>query len=650
MANQAYKGAKDTPYLAGRQIGEGGEGTIHEVQGNPALVLKVYKEAVDRDKAEKLLHMTSITDPELAKFAAWPVDVIRDGAGRVSGFVMKKLLGFVPLHMLFSPMDRKKLFPDKGYNFLVHVARNLATAFHKIHQLGIVVGDINEANILVNGTGMVALIDCDSFQVKNGKRYHFCEVGIPRYTPPELLQMGSFENVVRTINTDSFSLATLIFQLLFMGRAPFTGVNRSKEDFDEDKAIKLKEFAYSLQRPNKKLTPAPNSLNLKDFTPGLISSFHAAFDGSTPRPTPRQWVLDLEELNKEMVNCNRSRLHYYSKSMQQCPWCAFRDRAGIVYFMEDAHLKNIPELQDIEQFVNGFKLENLEIRKLADTYTSGTIKARPVEQKFKTLFYINITVQIIALLITLSVSMTESWWFAFAGALFLLLYNTLAPAQKQLKAELKSRKADHEVLQNKFQALVKKHNQPTELNRYNQSAKKLTDLITAFRSLPADFAAKKRMIEEKYYNIKYQVHLLQFDIRNYPIPSFGAAKKQLIYTNGIHTAADMYKLKTHKISGIGPKNIQVLLDWQRQMGSGFTYTPDTEAIDREINFIANEIYIKKRKLENDIKAEYKGLSTLRAGIITATELLERQYVQLGTKLYQSRVDVEAFEKIAGKWF
>jgi DNA-binding helix-hairpin-helix protein with protein kinase domain len=650
MANQQYNGLKGTPYLTGRQIGEGGEGIIYEVQGSPLLVLKVYKEAIDRDKADKLLYMASVTDPELAKFAAWPTDVLRNGAGSIVGFTMRKLMGFVPLHMLFSPMDRKKLFADKGYNFLVHVARNLATAFHKIHQLGIVVGDINEANILVNGTGMVALIDCDSFQVQNGKRYHFCEVGIPRYTPPELLQMGSFDKVVRTVNTDSFSLATLIFQLLFMGRAPFTGVNKSKGDFDEDQAIKQREFAYSLRSTPKKLSPAPNSLNLKDFTPGLIASFHAAFEGTAPRPAPKQWVIDLDELNKEIIRCGRSGLHYYPKTMQACPWCAFRDRAGIVYFMEDAHLKNIPELQDIEQFVNGFKLENLEIRKLADTFTSGTIKAAPVPQEFKAMYQNLIAVYVVTAIVTLILAEELSWWLLPLAMIFLVLYTYLAPQQRKLKAEYKSRKADHEILKAKFELLVKKHNQPAEMTRYNNSAKKLTDLITSFRQLPVDFAAKKRMVEEKYYNIKYHDHLQQFEILHFPIPSFGATKKQLIFTNGIRTAADMYKLKTKKIAGIGPKNTQVLFDWQRQIGSGFTYTPDTVAIDREVNYLANEVYIRKRQLENDIKTEHKGLATLRANIIINTEQLERQYVALGTKLYQSQVNLQAFDKIAGRWF
>jgi DNA-binding helix-hairpin-helix protein with protein kinase domain len=650
MANRWYSGLKGTMYTVGRQIGEGGEGTIHEVQENNTLVLKVYKEAVDRDKADKLMYMASVTDPELAKFAAWPVDVLRDNAGRFAGFVMRKLTGFVPLHMLFSPMDRKKLFPDKGYNFLVHVARNLATAFHKIHQLGIVVGDINEANILVNGTGMITLIDCDSFQVKNGNQYYFCEVGIPRYTPPELLQMGSFEKVVRTVSTDSFSLATLIFQLLFMGRAPFTGVNRSKGDFEEDAAIKQREFAYSLRRVNKKLTPAPNSLNLKDFTPGLINSFHAAFEDNTARPQPKQWVLDLDEFNKEIIRCGRSGLHFYPKTLQDCPWCSFRDRAGIVYFMEDAHLKGIPELQDIEQFVNGFKLENLEIRKLADTFTLGTLKAAPIDPEYKKLFYNNRATQIIAVLLTLIICFTVSWWFISLGPVFLMIHNFLAPSSTKLKAELNNKKTAFVGLQDKFQALVKKHNQPPEMNKYNASAKKLTDLITMFRSLPVDFQNKKKRIEEKHYNIKYQVHLQQFDIRNYAIPTFGPAKKELIYSNGIRTAADFHKLQTQKITGIGPKNIQVLYDWRRQIGTGFSYIPDTVAIDREISYTANEIYIKKRKLENEIKTEYKSLTTLRASIISTTELLEKQYVAMGTRLYQAQLDLEAFEGIAGSWF
>jgi DNA-binding helix-hairpin-helix protein with protein kinase domain len=650
MAGSVYSGLKGQRYLAGRQIGEGGEGTIYEVQGSLDLVIKVYKEKIDRDKEEKLIFMAGMAVPELFKFAAWPTDVIRDNSGKIAGFVMKKLVAFVPLHMLFSPMDRKKVFPDKGFNFLIHVARNLATAFYHIHRLGIVAGDVNEANILVSKTGMVALIDCDSFQIQNGNRYHFCEVGIPRYTPPELLEKGSFDQVVRTVNTDSFSLATLIFQLLFLGRAPFTGINLNKEDFEEEKAIKLGEFAYSLRRVNKKLHPAKYSLDLKSFTPGLINSFHEAFENRIARPTPKQWVIDLDALNQEMRVCDRSHLHFYLRGQAKCPWCEFKDQAGIIYFFDDSHLRILPELHNIEQFVNGFRLEKIEIMKLAETFVSGTLKAAPIDQQFYKFHRQNITVLVLTILLSVSLAVFTAFVSIIFGLVSLLLYNRFSRSKIELKAELKKRKTTRDSLQSNFRLLVNKHNEPAELKKYNQSTAKLSAFITKYRRLPEDLIIRKRKIEENYYDIKYQLYLQQFDIEHYAIPAFGPAKKQLIQKNGIQTAADIHKLRSVKIPNIGPKNIQILFDWQRQIGAGFVYIPDSIAIDRDISFAAGEIYVEKQQLQNAIRQEYQGITMLRDNIITSTERMERQYVALGNKLYQAELDFRSFQKLNNFWF
>ncbi|MEO6521959.1 MAG: protein kinase [Mucilaginibacter sp.] len=650
MAGSVYSGLKGQRYVAGRQIGEGGEGTIYEVQGSFDLVIKVYKEKIDRDKEEKLIYMVAMAVPELLKFAAWPTDVIRDNSGKIAGFTMKKLVAFVPLHMLFSPMDRKKVFPDKGFNFLIHVARNLATAFYHIHRLGIVAGDVNEANILVSNTGMVALIDCDSFQIQNGSRYHFCEVGIPRYTPPELLEKGSFDKVVRTVNTDSFSLATLIFQLLFLGRAPFTGINLSKEDFEEEKAIKLGEFAYSLKRANKKLHPAKYSLDLKSFTPGLINSFHEAFENRIDRPTPKQWVIDLDALSQEMRVCDRSVLHFYPRNLSKCPWCTFKDDSGIIYFFDDSHLRILPELHNIEQFINGFRLEKIEILKLAETFVSGTLKAAPIDPKFRKFHNQGIAVLFITILLSISLFFVLSFWSLMLGFVFLLFYNRFSRSKKELRSELKKRKATYENLRSNFRALVVKHNEPSELKKYNQSTAKFSGLITKLRRLPEDLIIRKRKIEENYYNIKYQLFLQQFNIQDYSIPAFGPAKKQLIQKNGISTAADIGKLRSIKIPNIGPKNIQILFDWQRQVGAGFVYIPDTASIDRDVSFAAGEIFVEKRQLQNAINQEYQGLTALRESIITLTERLEKQYVAQGNKLYQAEQDLKAFQKLSNTWF
>src|ERR1035437_662790 len=123
------RGLHTEQYVTGRELGRGGEGTVYEVKNHSSVVLKKYNEPPAQDKVNKLRHMVSMRSPAIEAYAAWPTDLVLDDTEAVCGFVMKKLTGYVPLHMIFNPMDRKKLFPDKGYNFLVHVARNLSTAF-----------------------------------------------------------------------------------------------------------------------------------------------------------------------------------------------------------------------------------------------------------------------------------------------------------------------------------------------------------------------------------------------------------------------------------------------------------------------------------------------------------------------------------------
>jgi hypothetical protein len=62
--------------------------------------------------------------------------------------------------------------------------------------------------------------------------------------PPEL-QGKRLDQVTRTSNHDSFGMAVLVFNLLFMGRHPFAGKYLGRDDMPMDKAIAQFRFAYS---------------------------------------------------------------------------------------------------------------------------------------------------------------------------------------------------------------------------------------------------------------------------------------------------------------------------------------------------------------------------------------------------------------------
>ncbi|PZF71873.1 protein kinase domain-containing protein [Taibaiella soli] len=642
---ETYIGLKNTNYSPSSKIGQGGEGTVFEVMGSANLVLKIYSDPLVDEKIEKLIFMTSLLTDELQKFAAWPLDVVKDNKGNVCGLVMKKLEGYVPLHNLFSPMDRKKLFPDKGYNFLVHVARNLATAFFKIHEMGIVVGDVNEANILVNSTGMVSLIDCDSFQIKNGNRYYFCEVGIPRYTPPELLERGSFTNVIRTTNTDNFSLSTLIFQLLFLGRAPFTGINPNKQEIDEETAIKTREFAYSLQRTNKKLFPAKNSLEFTSLPAELIGLFHKSFEDYPIRPVASQWINELQTLSKELVQCGKSKIHFFPKKAGICPWCRFKSESNIMYFLDDSYLKAAPQLDNIDLFIQGFRLEPLVIKKLQESPVNTHLHANSIDEKFKKLkrtkkFIISILIVVFTLMTLISLG------FLFVGVFAILVANKLS--QKKLKEELNRRQFAYDSLNHSKQSVISQHNSLSQQKNYAQISNKIAGLIENFKDLPNEFAWTKKKTEEKHYQQKYNQYLQQFDIRNHTIPSFGAAKKLTIYNSGICNAADINKLRSIKIAGIGPKNIQILFDWQRHVGAGFVYTPDLNLLNSEINIASDALKNKRQKLEAQIKTEYNILLATKANVLSSASTFEQQYQSLLPQIQQAELELEAFKQFLKK--
>src|SRR5262249_8763966 len=153
----------------GNEICGGGEGRIYEIHTSQDLIAKIYHPHIlEKRQAElekKLPLMISLTDEELLEHMAWPRYTLRDKkSNRRIGFVMNRIVAYEELHVLYGPKSRLHNFPDVGWSFLIHVAKNVAIAFSHLHRFGHVVGDINPRSVLVSKDGLVKMIDCDSFQ------------------------------------------------------------------------------------------------------------------------------------------------------------------------------------------------------------------------------------------------------------------------------------------------------------------------------------------------------------------------------------------------------------------------------------------------------------------------------------------------------
>jgi DNA-binding helix-hairpin-helix protein with protein kinase domain len=309
----------------GRELGRGGEGVVHELPSHPDWVAKRYHQAPDAAKQQKLRLMAEAIDSPLRNYAAWPEETLHLGEnGPVIGFTMQRIEGRLPIHMLYSPAQRRESFPQARFDFLVFVARNIAAAFATLHEHGHVLGDVNQGNVLVGADSRVILIDCDSFQIQVGDALHRCEVGVAHFTPPELQSIASFEDITRTPNHDGFGLALLIFHLLMGGRHPYSGVplaDHIGESLEAD--IRDFRYAYAKDAAQRLIAPPPKSVPIESLPPAIVALFEQAFTepGVAARPTPQQWVGALDALRAQLRACAKNPLHVHAGVTGECVWC-----------------------------------------------------------------------------------------------------------------------------------------------------------------------------------------------------------------------------------------------------------------------------------------------------------------------------------------
>ena len=249
--------------------------------------------------------MVRLRTDGLSRSIAWPSTALfSDHQLRAfAGFCMPRVPEeFQPAHRVYSPADRRTLLPNVDWRFLVSAAANACHAVNTVHRAGHVVGDLNHSNVLISNRALVHLIDADSMQIGTDKKLYYCNVGVPEFTAPEL-QGRRLTSVRRTVEHDRFALAVLVFQLLFMGRHPFSG-NHRDGPLPLQEAVKFRRFVYSARIDGA--SRPPTSLELGSVGPSLANVFERSFTGGSSRPTAEQIRASLIALGRALERCPRN--------------------------------------------------------------------------------------------------------------------------------------------------------------------------------------------------------------------------------------------------------------------------------------------------------------------------------------------------------
>jgi DNA-binding helix-hairpin-helix protein with protein kinase domain len=625
--------AAGTAVVTGREIGRGGEGAVFEIPNSPDQVAKVYHAAVSKEKQTKLATMSAIASPEMARVAAWPLRTIHSSrGGSVVGFVMPSVSSWPDIHCLYSPVERKRRFPEVRWSFLIHAARNAASAFDTLHRHGIVVGDVNQSNLVVNPrSAEVRLVDCDSFQVTANGMTHLCEVGIAHFTPPEL-QGIAFRGMARTPNHDAFGLAVLAFHMLVMGRHPFAGRFLGASDMPIERAITEYRFAYGDIAQQRQMLPPPDTLPFACVGPAVAKLFDAAFAESSraQRPTPAQWISALETLERNLQRCPTEPTHEFHAGVARCPWCDLEARS-VFYFigLVARQVTSLPfDLAAAWAAIT--RIPRPEPPSLPSSVHVASAAPVSAMGRHRRAFG-QIPVWVIAAAACVVVGGGGGYGAAIAAVLctLYLVARFGSRDDRVLRAALGNAEKEWREVARRLGGAVHAQVFDTKLAELQRARDECLRLHKAQQAELEQLEASKR-------DTQLRAFLERFRIDAARISGIGPSRAATLASYGIETAADLDRWRIQAVPGFGEKRSQDLLAWRATLESRFVFNATTQVPESAKAAVRRKFERPLHAVQTILRNGADVLDATRRDVVRAHEMLASEAARIAAEYARAK--------------
>nr|WP_246367250.1 hypothetical protein [Microbacterium marinum] len=271
-------------YLLTAQLGEGGEGTVFEVDSHT--VVKIFDTdhvtAHRRAKVELLVNSGFNVVGVCA-----PTALVLNEADEFVGYAMPRAAGRELQRTLFNRRKFEREFPSWKKADLVDICLSFLRKVEYLHSKNVLLGDINPKNVMVDENKHVSLIDADSWQI-NG---YPCPVGTPMFTSPRMLGTAYSEDL-RTPQDELYAVATMLFMIIMTGQFPYI---RKGTDGNIVELIKEGNFAFQYGSRNNKDQPDGDWKYMwshihKPVKDLFWHTFHNEGQRHAQRPTVIEWI------------------------------------------------------------------------------------------------------------------------------------------------------------------------------------------------------------------------------------------------------------------------------------------------------------------------------------------------------------------------
>jgi len=300
-----------------RAIGKGGEADVFNI--GQGIALKLFKQpdhpdfqgvSQEQQAARNRLQIHQQKLPQFPK--ALPQRVIApdqlatDKTGqRILGYTMPLLQNAT---VLLKYSDRGFRQSGISHQTIVQIFQDLHDTVSKLHFAGVVIGDFNDLNVLIQGKNAY-LVDADSFQFDN----FLCSVFTARFVDPVLCNPGINQlilNQPHTVNSDWYAFAVMLMQcLLFVD--PYGGVYKPKSATQQLPHAARPLHRITIFHPDVRY-PKP-ALPFRALPDDWLYYFHQVFEEDRRGEFPRSLLDHLHWQTCSLCGVDHARSH--------CPHC-----------------------------------------------------------------------------------------------------------------------------------------------------------------------------------------------------------------------------------------------------------------------------------------------------------------------------------------
>lgn len=311
-------------YRLGRLLGQGGQGSVHELQGG-RLAVKLFFNRSSSGREQLRRQLTRVRLLPLAGLpVARPLEMLQPP---LLGYVMELVTGMVPLESLLLPPSITGIahwyLQGGGLRRRLELLARLAELLAQLHGMGLVYADPSPRNIFISEHSQhteLWLIDTDNLHYEGS----FGEPALytPGYGAPELVRA---ERPISTL-TDVYALAVIVFQTLSLVHPLVGDVVEEGEPELQERALAGDEafpwVEHPTDRRNQSSRGIPRELVLTTGLRALCrSAFVEGLRATLERPGAAAWAEALHQAADRTLLCHTCGASFYL-NREQCSFCS----------------------------------------------------------------------------------------------------------------------------------------------------------------------------------------------------------------------------------------------------------------------------------------------------------------------------------------